>query len=168
MDYLEFGVYQGDSIRHWSGLNLSTASRFYGFDCFEGLPEDWRGSALNSSTMAKGSFDVAGAIPVIDDQRVKFVKGYFQDTVPGFIDQFHPANRLVIHMDADLYTSTLYVLCSLDRLIKKDTLIIFDEFASINHEFRALMDYVNSFRRKYSLVACTGDHYHQVAIRIDE
>jgi O-methyltransferase len=168
IDYLEFGVYQGESIRYWSELNHCATSRFFGFDCFEGLPEHWGGSVLGYNNMEKNSFDVQGMIPVIDDRRVEFVKGYFQDTVPSFLDRFRVANRLVIHMDADLYTSTLYVLCSLDRLIKKDSLIIFDEFASINHEFRALADYVTSFRRKYTLLAHTAPHFHQVAIRIDE
>jgi O-methyltransferase len=168
IDYLEFGVYQGESIRYWSELNRCATSRFFGFDCFEGLPEDWRGSVLGYGMMEKNSFDVGGAIPVIDDPRVEFVKGFFQDTLPGFLERFQLSNRLVIHMDADLYTSTLYVLCSLDRLMKKGSLILFDEFASINHEFRALTDYVTSFRRKYTLVAYTAPHFHQVAVRIDE
>jgi O-methyltransferase len=168
IDYLEFGVYRGESIRYWSELNRCATSRFFGFDCFEGLPEDWRGSVFGYGMMEKNSFDVGGAIPVINDPRVEFIKGYFQDTLPGFLDRFQMSNRLVIHMDADLYTSTLYVLCSLDRLMKKDSLIIFDEFASINHEFRALTDYVTSFRRKYTLVAHTAPHFHQVAVRIDE
>ncbi len=168
IDYLEFGVFEGYTIRYWSELNRSEPSRFIGFDCFEGLPEKWDTSALGFTALTDKTFNVNGAIPVIDDARVEFVKGYFQDTVPGFLDTFKPANRLVLHMDADLYTSTLYVLCSLDRLIKKGTVIIFDEFFSINHEFRALNDYVSSFRRKYTLLVYTSPHYYQVAIRIDE
>ena len=168
IDYLEFGVYQGDSIRYWSELNKQPGSRFTGFDCFEGLPEQWSTSLIGHGAMKEKTFDVGGQVPVIDDSRVSFVKGYFQDTVPSFLEQFRPANRLVLHMDADLYTSTLYVLCSFDRLIQKGTVIIFDEFASINHEFRALSDYVTSFRRKYSLLSFTKPNFHQVAIRIDE
>ena len=55
----------------------------------------------------KNPFDVGGAIPVIDDPRVEFVKGYFQDTLPGFLDCFQLTNRLVVHTDADLYTPML-------------------------------------------------------------
>ena len=166
IDYLEFGVYKGESIQYWSGLNRAESSRFIGFDCFEGLPEVWTGLAPGRVWQEKHTFDVGGTIPVIDDARVEFVKGYFQDTLPSFLERFRPSNRLVIHMDADLYTSTLFVLCSLDRLIKKDTLIMFDEFASINHEFRALTDYTSSFRRKYTVIANTPLFY-QTAIRVD-
>jgi hypothetical protein len=52
IDFLEFGVYRGHSIRFWSQMNRDPQSRFIGFDSFEGLPEDWLGKHT------KGTFDV--------------------------------------------------------------------------------------------------------------
>jgi hypothetical protein len=77
--YLEFGVWQGYSIEYFSRLNRSPRSLFYGFDSFEGLPEGWRG-------MSAGHFSTGGQIPVIDDERVRFIKGWFQDSLPGQLD----------------------------------------------------------------------------------
>jgi O-methyltransferase len=168
IDYLEFGVYRGASIGEWSRLNRHPISRFYGFDSFEGLPEQWNGGVLGRDSMARGSFDVSGQVPVIDDRRVEFIKGYFQDSLPTWLGHFQPKNQLVIHMDADLYTSTLYVLCGLDRLIVPGTVIIFDEFAAVNDEFQALVDYTSSFRRTYRLLAYTKPNRHQVAISITD
>ncbi len=42
IDYLEFGVFRGETLRAWSRLNSNPGSRLFGFDSFEGLPEDWR------------------------------------------------------------------------------------------------------------------------------
>ena len=95
--YLEFGVYQGRSIRYWSERLRNPDSRFHGFDSFEGLPESW------NMLFKKGLFSTNGEAPRIDDPRVKFFKGWFEDTLPDYRPPQH--DQLVINIDADLYSS---------------------------------------------------------------
>ena len=40
--YLEFGVFEGETMRWWSQHLDTPGARFVGFDSFEGLPEAWR------------------------------------------------------------------------------------------------------------------------------
>src|SRR5277367_3439257 len=42
VNYLEFGVYRGESMRSWLASLSRPDSRFAGFDTFTGLPERWR------------------------------------------------------------------------------------------------------------------------------
>lgn len=163
IDYLEFGVANGDSIREWMRLNTHPGSRFFGFDTFEGLPEAWK--HVGGST-PKGTFSTNGQPPRVENEpRVKFVKGLFQDTIPGFARVFQPRSQLVFHMDADLHSSTLYVLASLNELLGPGAIVLFDEFDSFDDEFRALDDFVSAFRKDYCVLACGGKCYAQVAIQ---
>ena len=162
IDYLEFGVWKGTTLRHWCGQNSHPGSRFYGFDSFEGLPEDWSHFV---TIHKKGSFDLEGSAPAIDDSRVRLVKGLFQDSLGPFLADYVPMNRLVIHCDADLYSSTLYVLTKLDGYLIPGTIIIFDEFFTVNHEFRAFSDFISSYNHKYKVLAAT-EFYTQLAIEI--
>jgi hypothetical protein len=114
IDYLEFGVWKGTTLKHWTELFPDQESRFFGFDTFEGLPEEWGHFA---TLHTKGTFDLGGVVPVIDDPRVTLIKGLFQDSLAPFLATFKPANQLVIHCDADLYTSTLYSLTKLNDLL---------------------------------------------------
>ena len=165
IDYIEFGVYKGKSLFKWAELNKKKTSRFYGFDTFEGLPEPWD---QIRHTDPKGHFDAAGSIPKSNDPRIQFVKGLFQDTLPGFLRKFKPINRLVVHNDSDLYSSTLYSLTQIDSLLCAGSVVIFDEFFCSSHEFQAFYDYTTSYRRAYSLLAATGDYpYIQVALQIE-
>jgi len=161
VDYLEFGVAHGASLRDWTSINRHEGSRFIGFDSFEGLPENWTLKA------PKGAFSTKGAPPKIDDKRVNLVKGLFQETVDAFSRSFESRNRLVLHMDADLYSSTLYVFMNLDRHIERGTIVLFDEFNARNYtdEYAALKDYCRACNRDYAMLAARPDHA-KVAVEI--
>jgi O-methyltransferase len=166
LTYLEFGVYCGESMRRWSGLDPNAESRFFGFDSFDGLPEPWKLGW--GKTLDRGHFSTRGESPSIGDSRVSFVKGLFQDTLPFFLKTFHPQGQLVVHCDADLYTSTLYVLSHLDPFLLPGSLVVFDEFSTVNHEFRAFVDYTTAFRRSLVPVGWAGRFYEVVAFRAVE
>lgn len=138
--YVEFGVFEGHSIRYFAQKNTNASSRFIGLDSFEGLPEDWAG-------MTKGAFDVGGNLPKIDDRRVSFIKGWFQDTWDLLETQMRaePMGKLVVHFDADLYSSTLFALSQMDRF-RLPYVAVFDEFSG--HETRALYNYCQAYGAK--------------------
>lgn len=157
--YLEFGVHKGVSIAWWYGHNLSEASRFYGFDSFEGLPEDW------NSDRGIGTFDVNGQAPLTDDGRVTFVKGWFHQTLPGQLQVLETPNRRVIHMDAALYRSSIYPLCLIGPYIRDNDIMIFDEFADSIHEFRAFEDFRQIFGIEAELIVASRG-FNQSAFRL--
>lgn len=163
IDYLEFGVFEGNSLRHWAELNKNPESRFYGFDSFEGLPEEWR---RFDGKMAKAHFDVQGALPDIDDDRVSFVPGWFQESVEPFLESFTPQRQLVVHIDADLYSSALYVLTRFNALLVPGTIVVFDEFSSVLNEFAALDHYCSAYVREYDVLAHAWHYFCQLAIRM--
>ena len=156
IDFLEFGVREGGTMRSWLGLNAHPESRFYGFDTFTGLPEEW-------NYFGKGAFSAGGKVPDIADPRVEFIAGLFQDTLPGFLQTFTPRTRLVINNDSDLYSSTLYTLTMLHSRLVPGSIVIFDEFSSPLHEFRALHDYLGAYNRRATPIALNTDYAMQAA-----
>lgn len=154
--YLEFGVAAGDTFKWWSERNRHPDSRFVGFDTFTGLPEPW-------GYFPRGAFSTEGQVPDIRDSRCQFVVGMFQQTLP--LNLPSRAHRLVVHLDADLYSSTLFVLTTLAPCLMKGDILIFDEFGVAQHEFRALHDFVSAYLIKYTVLAAT-DNCSQVAIQL--
>jgi O-methyltransferase len=157
--YLEFGVYRGDSLRLWLDGISNPESRFVGFDTFTGLPERWR------PTEPAGHFNANGTVPDIKDPRCGFEVGLFQDTLPNFVARNDLSGRIVINLDADMFTSTLFVLTTLAPYLKSGDLIFFDEFSCPLDEFRAFEEFVRSFRINYEVVAAVYG-YTRVCIKI--
>ena len=147
IDYLEFGVFRGDSIREWCSLSTSPDSRFYGFDTFTGLPEHW------FSDFSKDAFSTAGEIPILQDRRVNFIKGLFQDTLDDFLKNYHRKNIIVLHMDADLYSSALFVLISMHQYLRKGDVLMFNDFLDPLGESKAFSDYCQAFRIRPEIVS---------------
>jgi hypothetical protein len=117
--YLEFGVYEGQSLRWFSDhLKLPGAS-FVGFDSFKGLPADWQPG------WSRGAFATDGP-PQIADDRVSFVIGWFEDTLPTFDVCEH--DQLIVNVDCDLFSSAITVMKWLEPYLVPGTLIFFDEF----------------------------------------
>ncbi len=158
VDYLEFGVAQGISFKYWSGHLSDPGARFFGFDTFTGLPENW-------GSFKKGDMNNANKPPETNDKRCSFYQGLFQQTLPDFLRSYSPAQRKIIHMDADLYTSTLFVLTSISTILKKDDIIIFDEFNVPMHEFKAFSEWTRSFYINYKVIGAVNNFY-QVAFKI--
>jgi O-methyltransferase len=99
-----------------------------------------------------GGYSTKGVLPEIQDDRVNFHVGWFTETVPKFKKlPLSNSSKLILHFDADLYSSTLYALCQMNYL--KEYYIIFDEFAG--DECRALSDYLSAYDSEVTFLAKT-------------
>lgn len=151
--YLELGVCTGASFRWWMKNNFNHNSRFYGFDTFEGLPESW-GIFFKSGDMQSKS-------PELTDERGEFIKGLFQDTLPIFLKNNEQLKhkRKVIHLDADLFSSTIFSLAVLYPYLQKGDILFFDEFNVPNHEFLAYKIFTESFYVNLELLGYVNNYY---------
>jgi len=142
--------------------------KVYGFDTFEGLPEDWR------NKFKKGHFDCKGKLPRVN-ANVKLVKGLFQDTLEPFLAEHsgpEDSHVAVAHLDADLYSATIYVLRVLAPRIVPGTMLVFDELINYNgfedHEWKALLEAVEEFGWEVEFIAQSGALENPVKAEIPE
>lgn len=154
---LEFGVATGTT------LNVIARSRgrrkVFGFDSFAGLPEHWRWG------FEQGIF-ASDKIPVV--QGATIIKGLFQDVLPKFLAE-HTGQLAIAHIDADLYSSAIYVLQQLRPRMVEGTIILFDEYYNYpgwrEHEHRAWLEFVADTGLEFEYFAATADD-EQVSVRI--
>jgi hypothetical protein len=156
--YLEFGVGRGKSIR-WIG---SHADRIvHGFDSFEGLPEYWNGNPVGAFAQSK--------LPKAPDN-VQFHVGMFDETIPKFLTE-HGDPVSLLHVDCDLYSSTVTIFDAFGARLQPGAVILFDEYYNFprwqEHEFKAFQEFVAKCGVEYEYIAysVTGQ---QAAVRILE
>lgn len=158
--HLEFGVYKGQTIRFMAAQKPDV--EFHGFDSFEGLPEAWQGFNLDCK-----AFSLGGSLPNVP-QNVRLHKGWFNESLPKWCEE-HCASVAFIHIDCDLYSSTVDILKHLAPRLQKGTVILFDEYFNYpnweNHEFKAWQECVARHKIRYEYI---GYARQQVAVRIVE
>ena len=154
---LEFGVATGRT------LNVITAARenkqVFGFDSFQGLPEDWRTNIPAGTFKTDHLPEVPGA---------ELVVGWFEDTLPDFLAS-HPEPVAFLHLDADLYSSTATALGQVGPRLRPGSIVMFDEYFNYpgweQHEHRAWQEFVAESAIEFRYVAYTCNH-EQVALVI--
>ena len=150
INYLEFGVANGGSFYWWLKNHSNPSSKFSGFDTFTGLPEDY-------GPFKKGEMSNGNEVLKTADTRASFYQGLFQQTLPGFLKTFNNKALTIIHMDADLYTATLFTLTSFAPFLKKGDIIIFDEFCVPTHEFLAVKNFTESYYIDLKTIAASNN-----------
>ena len=153
--FYEFGVWRAEAFRYL----IKTFKKGYGFDTFEGIPEDWHDEKA-------GTYSSDGNIPKIEGGQ--FIVGKFEDTLPSFFAEKRPTAS-IINFDADLYSSTICALNHAKPVIDHHTILIFDEFI-INEnweqdEYKALEEFCANNQYSYEVVAISF-FTKQVAVKI--
>ena len=154
---LEFGVRHGNTIRQIAAL---VDQEVHGFDSFEGLPEQWHHEP-------KGSYTTKGRIPDVP-QQVKLHAGWFEETLPAFLEQY-PGKVRLVNIDCDIYSSTKTVLDALAPRIVSGSVLIFDEYIGNEHwredEFKAFQEAVAKYGWDYEYLSFSF-FTKQVTVRI--
>jgi ABC-type polysaccharide/polyol phosphate transport system ATPase subunit/peptidoglycan/LPS O-acetylase OafA/YrhL len=156
---LEFGVHTGGTLKVIAAAR--EGKNVFGFDSFEGLPEDWREGFPAGHFALDEPPEVPGA---------ELVVGRFEDTLAGFLDE-HPEPVAFVHVDGDLYSSARTVLTLVGPRLAVGTVIVFDEYFGYpgwrEHEYRAWQEYVAESGVRFAYEGYTADN-EQVVVRITE
>ena len=145
---LELGVYKGATINHIASVlnNIGRKDKIiYGFDSFEGLAEDWKGTRTRKFQLKlfkKPKFK----------NKIKIIEGWFKDSLPIFVEGLNESISF-LHIDCDIYESTRDVFANLAEKIEKGTIIVFDEYFNYpfwqNHEYKAFKEFVDEYSVEY-------------------
>lgn len=154
-DFIETGVWRGGAVIFMRGLLKAHGAgdrTVWAADSFEGLPppdvtrfpqdtglhlEQYKELAV-SLEQVKANFDRFGLL----DEQVKFLKGWFRDTLPTA-----PISSLaVMRLDGDLYESTDDALKSLYPKLSRGGYVIIDDY-----QVAACRAAVHDFRDRHAI-----------------
>lgn len=156
-NFYEFGTFKGKSLIAFGHLKKLYSTFFpelkktkmYSFDSFKGLPD----SKLdhNDPVWQKGEF--CGTLDEVKKNvssyalRVEYVEGYYENSLNDeLLEKMIQNPPSIIHIDVDIYSSTIAVLKWLDKLALPMSTYIFDDIWALgNHpdlgEQRAIAEY---------------------------
>lgn len=155
-DLIECGVWKGGACIWMKALleDLGDLERtVFVADSFQGLPQGDRGPTLNDPGPAAGLCLAQLAVAADEvranfarfgllDERVRFIEGWFKDTLPGPV-----AALALLRIDADMYESTLTPLRTLYDKVSRGGFVVIDEYLT----WQPCHDAVNDFFKEREL-----------------
>ena len=149
-DLMETGVWRGGAailMRAILKVNGVADRRVWCADSFEGLPPPNPAKYPLDEKLTFSQFkQLAVSLEEVQtnfrrynllDDQVKFLKGWFRDTLPGA-----PVERLaVLRLDGDLYESTMDALTALYPKVSRGGYVIIDDYNDIPACRQAVQDY---------------------------
>jgi hypothetical protein len=152
-DFIETGVWRGGAcIFMRAALNVygDQTRRIWVADSFEGLPKP-DGRYQQDKGDLFWIFNHALAVPLAQvkanfsrygllDERVRFLKGWFKDTLPTA-----PIERLaILRLDGDMYSSTMDALTNLYPKLSSGGFVIVDDYGAVAACRKAVTDFRES------------------------
>ena len=171
-DLYQFGVYTGSSMRFW----LEELARvgighghFWGFDSFEGLPEEEEGMPIECKAWLPGAFSAADQFDADTYGEVKrrieehigpahggkytMIKGFFSDSLtPTLAAERGMQPAMLVDVDVDLYISAVQCLDWMFAagLIVAGTVVYYDDVSVVKEEAGELRAH-NEVSAKYGV-----------------
>lgn len=165
---LEFGTATGRTLNQFARWLPDQIIR--GFDSWQGLPEPFNDlppghfaqplpDTLPNCQLIQGWF---GARPPQDQSGIK-------EYTASEHAMSHKAPLALLHLDADLYSSTVTVLNAFADHIRPGTVILFNEYWNHatwhKHEYRAWQEHCQRYGIKYEYIGYASNH-QEVAVRV--
>lgn len=161
-DFIETGAWRGGMTIFMRAMLKDhgvTDRNVWVADSFEGLPvpesnvDGWDLSEVQmlkvSIEQVKENFMKFGLL----DNQVKFLKGWFCDTLPNA-----PIQKLaILRLDGDMYSSTMDALKNLYPKVSKGGYVIVDDYYSWPSCRQAVTDYLNMHGLKPEIIAVDKD-----------
>ena len=132
MDFHEYGTYRGESLQLIENLFYAyqiPVRKGFGFDSFQGLPEEEPG-VPHSPHFARGALgDVTFLWPT---RQSTYIKGWFNNLSGEDISRHDMRPVCLVHIDSDLYVSARQALDFLfgHHLVGPGSVVAYDEFKS--------------------------------------
>ena len=133
-DYLEFGVYEGTSLKgastYWKKISGGDSKmRFFGFDSFTGMNPQ-KGDDHPFYT----TFDFSTEFQIIKKRfknlpSVRLVPGFFNKTLSDGPKKYGIKKVSMALVDCDLYSSAKQTFKFLEGVVQKGTILILDDYS---------------------------------------
>ncbi len=155
-DLIETGVWRGGAaimMRAILKAHGVTDRCVWAADSFEGLPapnaakyphdKNWNFNQFKQLAVPLEEVQANFSTYSLLDDQVRFLKGWFRDTLP-----IAPIQRLaVLRLDGDLYESTMDGLASLYPKLERGGYCIVDDY----HDIQACRQAVSDYRQKHAI-----------------